>query len=85
MIWEVLHRLACDICRWISGHNPRCPRYSFHKTLHYCSSCGEEIYDSEEYIENLGGEYRHYDCIGGMRELIQWLGFEIKTMTEGYD
>ncbi len=58
---------------------------SFHKTLRYCSSCGEEIYDGEEYIENLDGEYRHYDCIGRMRELIQWLGSEIKTMEGDYD
>lgn len=52
----------------------------------YCSSCGESIFDGEEYIENLNGEYRHYDCFYGMRDLLEWLGYEIKTTEEdGYD
>ena len=50
--------------------------------LHYCSSCENGIYDGEKYIENLDGEYRHYECFHGMRDLLEWLGFEIKTMYE---
>ena len=55
------------------------------KNRHYCSSCGEKINDGEEYIENLDGEYRHYDCFNGIKDLLEWLGSEIKTMeNEGY-
>ena len=76
----------CDICGRIIGHDPRCPNFSPPKATHYCSVCGDGIYDGEEYIENLDGEYRHYDCFHGLRELIEWLGFEVKTMeNNGYD
>ncbi len=60
----------------------RCPNYSHRKATHYCYSCDNEIYDGEEYIENLDGEYCHYECFNGMRDLLKWLGFEIKTMEE---
>ncbi len=42
--------------------------------------CGEGIYDGEEYIENQNGEYRHYECFYGMKDLLEWLGYNIKTM-----
>ena len=32
------------------------------------------------YIENQNGEYRHYECFHGMRELLEWLGYRIRTM-----
>ena len=44
--------------------------------------CGNGIYDGEEYIENDNGECRHYDCFTGMRDLLEWLGYEIKTMED---
>lgn len=50
------------------------------KATHYCSSCEEGIYDGEEYIENLDGEYRHYECFHDMKELLEWLGYRIRTM-----
>lgn len=59
-----------------------CPNYTPRKTLHYCSSCGDGICDGEEYIKNLDGEYRYYECFHGMRDLLEWLGFDIKTMGE---
>lgn len=31
---------------------------------------------------NDNGEYRHYDCFGGMKDLLEWLGYEIKTMID---
>ncbi len=62
----------------------RCPNYFSPKAIHYCSSCGDGIYDGEEYIENLNGEYRHYECFNGMRELLEWLGVEIRTMEEKF-
>ena len=74
----------CDLCRQ-NPCNTRCPNYILSKANHYCSSCGEGIYDGEEYIENLDGEYRHYECFQGMRDLLEWLGYEVKTMEENYE
>lgn len=71
----------CEICRMIPCH-PRCPDYSPHKSSHYCSLCGDGICKGEEYVKNLDGEYRHYDCFYGMRDLLEWLGYEIKTYNE---
>lgn len=69
----------CEICK----HTPcliTCPNYIPPSAKHYCSSCGYGIYDGEEYIENQNGECRHYECFHGMRELLEWLGYKIKTM-----
>lgn len=74
----------CSICRQSPCH-PRCPNYVPLKASHYCSFCGDGIYDGEKYIENLDGEYRHYDCFYGMRDLLEWLGYEVKTMEKNYD
>lgn len=70
----------CEICGRSVGHSYRCPNYTPQKASYYCSACGDGIYDGEEYIENLDGEYRHYECFHGMRELLEWLGFDIKMM-----
>lgn len=71
----------CDVCLQTSCH-PRCSNYAPPKVNHYCSICGEGIYIGEEYIVNDDNEYRHYDCFYGMRDLLEWLGHEIKTMEE---
>lgn len=74
----------CSIC-----HNDpcscRCPNYIPPKASYYCYICGEGIYDGEEYIENDNGEFRHYDCFHGIRDLLEWLGYEVKTMEDDYD
>lgn len=70
----------CEICGRSVGHSYRCPNYTPPKASYYCSACGDGIYDGEEYIENLDGEYRHYECFHGMRDLLEWLGYKIKTM-----
>lgn len=70
-----------NICRQSLCH-PRYVNYIPPKATHYCSSCGDGIYDGEEYIENLDGEYRHYECFHGMRDLLEWLGYRVKTMEE---
>lgn len=70
----------CEICGRSVGHAFRCPNYTPPKANYYCSACGDGIYDGEEYIENLDGEYRHYECFHEMRELLEWLGFDIKMM-----
>lgn len=54
------------------------------KVKHYCSICGDGIHNEEEYIENDDGEYIHYDCIQGTRQLLNWLGYDIKTMEDDY-
>lgn len=69
----------CEICK----QTPcliACPNYIPPRASHYCSSCGEGIYDGEEYIENQNGEYKHYECFYGMKDLLEWLGYNIKTM-----
>ena len=73
----------CDIC----GHIPcvsRCPNYIAPNTSHYCSICHEGIYDGEEYIENDDGEYAHWECVDYTRDLIKFLGYEIKEMEDNY-
>lgn len=76
---------GCEICGRAIGHSPRCPYYSPQKALRYCSICGNGIYDGEEYIINDDGDYRHFDCFFGMRDLLEWLGYEIKTMEDTYE
>ena len=72
--------MPCEYCMRTSDHHPSCPNYKSPKASHYCDICGEGVYRGEEYIVNDDGEYRHYDCFQGMRDLLEWLGYEIKTM-----
>lgn len=60
----------------------KCPNYIPPKATHYCSSCSDGIYEGDEYIENLDGEYRHYDCFNSIRELVEWLGGKMRIMEE---
>lgn len=71
----------CGLCHRISCY-PRCPNYSPSKALHYCSICEDGILDGEEYLGNQDGEYIHYECVQGIRQLLDWLGYDIKTMDE---
>lgn len=71
----------CDIC----GHIPcvsRCPNYIAPKATHYCHVCHEGIYDGEEYIENDDGEYAHIDCFSGINDVVEWLGYDVRIMSE---
>lgn len=77
--------MRCEICERDIGHDPLCPNYTPPKAIRYCSYCKEGIYCGEEYIENQDGDYQHYDCFCGMRNLLEWLGYEIKTMEDDYD
>ncbi len=76
--------MSCDICGRTIEHDIRCPYYTSPKTRHYCSICDNEINDGEEYIENLDGEYVHYDCLTDLsyHTMIEWLGGEIMTMED---
>ena len=71
----------CEICGFEKCPSG-CPNYISLKTTHYCSICNEGIYDGEEYIENDIGEYAHWECISYGRDLVVFLGYDIKTMEE---
>ena len=71
----------CSICKQYPC-NVRCPNYEPPKATHYCSICNEGIYDGEEYIENDDFEYAHWECISFGRDLVEFLGYEIKEMNE---
>ena len=71
----------CEICGHMNCHS-RCPNYIAPKTSHYCSICEDGIYDGEEYIENDVGEYAHSDCFFGTKDVIEWLGHDVKIMSE---
>ena len=71
----------CSICKQYPC-NVRCPNYIPPKASCYCSICDEGIYDGEEYIENDDGEYAHWECVDYGRDLVKWLGYEIKEMEE---
>ena len=66
---------------------PLCPNFKPPKATHYCCYCNNGIYEGEQYIENDYGEYRHYDCFYGIRDLLDWLKYNVKTMgdTDGKD
>lgn len=72
--------LTCSICGKSIDHDRLCPYYEQPIAKHYCSVCHQGIYDGEDYIQNNDGECRHYECFYGLRELLEWLGFEIKIM-----
>lgn len=72
--------MACEYCNRIKNHHPQCPLYTPPKVTHYCSICQEGILNGEEYIENDCGEYAHWECVDYGRDLVKWLGYEIKTM-----
>lgn len=73
----------CDLCQQ-SPCRFQCSNYKPTVQIYYCSYCGEGIYNGEEYIESLSGEYCHYDCIHGIRDLLEWLGHEVKIMEDNY-
>lgn len=80
---KVVDNMYCDVCGRTGGHLPGCPEYDYKsKASHYCSVCDQPILDGEEYIMNDDGDCRHYDCFIGMRDLLQWLGYDIKTMED---
>ena len=70
----------CQLCNYYPCDN-RCPNH-IPEATHYCSSCGEGIRDGEEYIENEDGECMHWDCFRSIRDLLEFLGYEILTMGE---
>ena len=74
--------MPCIYCHQYGTHHPRCPLYEPSKATHYCSICQEGIYDGEEYIENDFGEYAHWDCFSGTKDLLDFLGYRIRIMED---
>lgn len=77
--------MACEYCHGEGLHYLRCPLYEEPKPAHYCSICNEGIYGGEEYIVNDDGEYAHWECVDYGRDLVRFLGYEIKTMENDYE
>ena len=77
--------MPCEYCQQYGTHHPRCPLYESPKASHYCSICQEGIFNGEEYIENDCGEYAHLECVDYAKDLAKFLGYEIKTMENGYE
>lgn len=48
--------------------------------VYYCSICGNRIQKSEEYLVNGKGKTIHFACIESLRQLLRWLGYEVKEM-----
>lgn len=71
--------MACEYCRQFS-HDYRCSLAPEPKFSHYCSICGAGIYDGEEYIENDDGEVAHWECVDYARDLVSFLGYDVKVM-----
>lgn len=77
--------MACMYCHRDIGHHSMCPLFEKSKPVHYCSICGNGIYNGEEYLVNDLNDYRHYDCFYDNRNLLKWLGYEVKIMEDNYD
>ena len=75
---------GCEYCHQIGSHDFRCPKYVYPKPKMYCSNCGGGIYEGEEYIKNDDEKCSHYDCFLNMRELAEWLGYDVRTMECDY-
>lgn len=72
--------MICSICGNSTSHDSRCPYAPIRKTSHYCSICKDGIFNGEEYVENDKGDYAHFECVDFGRDLIKFLGLEIKEM-----
>lgn len=72
--------MGCEYCGGTLYHDSRCPNAYEPEPLDYCSCCGEGIYEGDDYIENDDGDKRLYDCFYGLRDLLEFLGYDVKTM-----
>ena len=79
----------CPECHQLFGHHDRCPNYDDRnnkpRIMPKCDVCGRTITDNDEYIENENGDMAHWDCIEGKLHLLEFLGYDIKQMSNRYD
>lgn len=68
--------MYCDECIMNGECKSRCPDCVPPKPSHYCPICNNGIYNGEQYIVNVNGEYAHYNCLYKLSsdEIIKWLG-----------
>lgn len=72
----------CEYCGRIDYHDCRCPNAPEIISNKICSYCSLPILPWEEYIENDDGEFIHYECIDGIHEFLDWLGYEVRIDIE---
>lgn len=73
--------MSCEYCGRTFTHASRCPLYEPLTLSNVkCDYCGEHIADGEEYIENDDGCYLHYECVPTIQYLVEWIGYEVKTL-----
>ena len=71
----------CYECNQNPCH-PRCPNAEPPIFNYTCSKCGEGIFTGEEYIMNDNGQYAHFECVDYARDLMDFLGYDIKKMED---
>ena len=69
----------CSECRQTPCH-PQCPNAPLPHPHSTCLLCKEGIYSGEEYIINDNRFHAHWECFDGTMDLLNFLGYEIKTM-----
>lgn len=74
--------MSCEYCHWTSGHPSFCPNAEEQNSNYNCSECGENIFIGEEYIVNDNGDYAHWECVANARDLVRFLGYDVKEMEE---
>lgn len=74
--------MTCSFCLRDDGHDFLCPYYEPPKPRFFCAICKDGILNGEEYVQNQNGNYAHWDCAWVGRELVKFLGIEVKVMEE---
>lgn len=74
--------MSCEFCKKIGSHAFGCPNYELHTSKYSCSECDEGIFSGEEYIVNDNGDYAHWECVDYPRDLVKFLGYDVKEMDE---
>lgn len=68
----------CEICL----HTPclsQCPNYISEKSEYVCDICKKSIFSGEWCICN-DNSYAHEECFTNNKEIIEWLGAELKLI-----
>lgn len=72
--------MPCEYCLRYFGHSSSCPNYEEPMSNHNCSECGENILIGEKYIMNDYGDYAHLECVDNVKDLVKFLGYDIREM-----